>query len=200
VTCPKKHARWLSSEALQRDDDDLSDDEKTLHVPKEVTDANVRCQGSLEIRKENDQWGVYAIRAFEKGEVVISSDLKDDNTKPTDKPCAHSIQIGWNKHILMNLPARYLNHSCDPNIAVVGLNEKGSYDFEALSDIGSDEELTFDYETTEYEIGAFSKCCCGSPNCRGHIRGYKHTGNEIREKYNEENISSYLLGGNPESG
>ena len=117
-----------------------------------------------------------------------------------------------------------MNHSCDPNVGVVGLNESGSYDFVALADIGVDEvrltyvhctlqnvlhhalthaldsntlfllqELTFDYETTEYEIGAFSKCLCGSPNCRGKVYGYKHSGNVIREKYLDENISSYLL-------
>ena len=123
---------------------------------KHISSSICRCQGSLEIRKENDQWGVYAIRAFEKGEVVISSDLKDDNTKPTDKPCAHSIQIGWNKHILMNLPARYLNHSCDPNIAVVGLNEKGSYDFEALRDIGSDKVCSWTALGPVQSISAYS--------------------------------------------
>ena len=96
----------------------------------------------------------------------------------------------------MNLPARYINHSCDPNVGVGGLNEFGSYDFLALEDIESDEvrlllktchchnrsvlkqhhinkfitkELKFDYETTEYEIGAFSECLCGSHNCRGSI-------------------------------
>ena len=55
------------------------------------------------------------------------------------------------------------------------------------------QELTFDYETTEYEIGAFSKCLCGSPNCRGKVYGYKYSGEVIRKKYCEENISSYLL-------
>lgn len=98
-----------------------------------------RSQGSLEVRKTNGQWGVHTTRVFEKGEVVISSNLKDDHTKPTATPCAHSIQIGWHKHILMNLPARYMNHSCDPNVGVVALNENGSYDFEALTDIGCNE-------------------------------------------------------------
>ena len=54
-------------------------------------------------------------------------------------------------------------------------------------------ELTFDYETTEYEVGAFSKCLCGSWNCRGKVCGFKYNGDTIRKKYDEENIASYLL-------
>lgn len=41
----------------------------------------------------------------------------------------------------MKLPARYLNHSCDPNVAVGGVNESGSYDFVALRDIGTGEVI-----------------------------------------------------------
>ena len=39
----------------------------------------------------------------------------------------------------MTLPARYLNHSCGPNIGVGGVNENGSYDFVALRDIDAGE-------------------------------------------------------------
>jgi len=166
---PKIHSRWLSYESLQQnglDDDDDDDDDETL---LEVEEANMRCKGSLEVRKTEGQWGVHPTRPYNEGDIVISSNLKHNDTKSTLIPCAHSIQIGWGKHILMNLPARYINHSCDPNIGVGGLNECGSYDFVALRDIESDEELKFDYETTEYEIGAFSECLCGSQNCRGSI-------------------------------
>ena len=82
---------------------------------------------------------MHPTRPYNEGDIVISSNLKHNDTKPTLIPCAHSIQIGWGKHILMNLPARYINHSCDPNIGVGGLNECGSYDFVALRDIESDE-------------------------------------------------------------
>ena len=39
----------------------------------------------------------------------------------------------------MTLPARYLNHSCGPNIGVRGVNKNGSYDFVALRDIDAGE-------------------------------------------------------------
>ncbi len=64
-----------------------------------------------------------------------STSLSD--SKPSS--CAYSIQIDSDKHILLDLPARFLNHSCDPNVGVKGeetLNEWGAVDFVALKDIG----------------------------------------------------------------
>ncbi|KAL3774233.1 hypothetical protein HJC23_000113 [Cyclotella cryptica] len=197
IMCYNIHrGRWFSYEVFQTDD--ASDEEEEFgEVMKEVEEANARCHGSIQIMKESGQWGVYAARNFEQGELVISSKSKDGNsgeaTKSSATSCAHSIQIDWNKHILMDLPARYLNHSCDPNVGVLGLNANGSYNFVALKDIACKEELRFDYETTEFAVGAFSICCCGSSNCRGKVRGYKYNGRDIREKYSEEYISSYLL-------
>ena len=98
-----------------------------------------RCQGKLEIRKTNNQWGVHTLHPITQGSIILSSQPKEINTQPTTISCAHSIQIGWKSHLLMNLPARFMNHSCEPNVGVVGLNESGSYDFVALVDIGMDE-------------------------------------------------------------
>ena len=53
--------------------------------------------------------------------------------------------------------------------------------------------MRFDYETTEYEVGAFSDCHCGATNCRGEIRGYKHNGETVLQKYGRENVADYLV-------
>lgn len=74
---------------------------------------------------------------------MVASGPKNDDTQPTTLACAHSIQIGWNQHLLMDLPARYLNHSCDPNIGVIGLNDSGSYDFVALNNIECNEVIIY---------------------------------------------------------
>lgn len=191
----------------------------------------------------DDQWGVFASRPYARGSVVISSSplrlhhcgllpessSSSSSSKPTSKPpppptntnttnpsptpCSHSIQTGWEEHVLMDLPARYLNHSCDPNVCVkgggggggrdaddddndCGLNPNGSYDFIAFRDIDAGEEIRFDYETTEYEVGAFSECRCGSASCRGVVRGYHHGGSEaVLARYGEENVAGYLVRG-----
>lgn len=94
----------------------------------------------------------------------------------------------------MDLPAQFLNHSCDPNIGVVKeLNEGGSYDFVALRDIEEGEEVRFDYETTEYEVGAFADCKCGADICRRNIKGYKYNKDVILEQYGGKNVAAYLM-------
>lgn len=117
----------------------------------------IRYRGLIQVMKESGQWGAYAARNFMKGELLISSKLKDVNAggaiKSSAASCAHSIQIDWNKHILMDLPARYLNHSCEPNVGVLGLNANGSYNFVALRDISCDEVCSlqfYSFLTTMY--------------------------------------------------
>jgi hypothetical protein len=36
------------------------------------------------------------------------------------------------------------------------------------------EDITFDYNTTEWNMHERFKCSCGTPQCRGHIQGAKH--------------------------
>lgn len=159
--------------------------------------VNERCSGKLQIKKVNpDQWGVFAQRPYTKGSIVISSNLATDIEQPNPKAtsCSHAIQIGWNEHILMDLPAQFLNHSCDPNIGVaIKLNEGQSYDFIALRDIEEGEEVRFDYETTEYQVGAFEDCMCGADICRGTVKGFKHNKDVILAKYGGKNIAGYLM-------
>ena len=96
-----------------------------------------RCSGNIELKKVDGQWGVYTSRSYTKGSTVISSKAQSTS----NISCSHSIQTDWNKYTLMNLPARFLNHCCGPNIGVKGdgLNSSDSYDFIALRDIEAGE-------------------------------------------------------------
>lgn len=160
----------------------------------------LRCSGHVHIKKDNfGQWGVFTSRPYAQGSVVISSNLLPTNSNlvnesnPSTTSCSHSIQTNWSEHILMDLPARFINHSCEPNLSVAkDLNENQSYDFIALRDINKGEEVRFDYETTEYEVGAFEDCACNVDSCRGAIKGFKHNKDVILEKYDETNIAGYL--------
>jgi len=182
------HSCWrLMGTSAQEEDIDFT-----------VQEANERYSGQLQIKRVNpDQWGVFAHRPYTKGSIVISSNLATDtNNEPNPKAtsCSHAIQTNFNEHILMDLPAQFLNHSCDPNIGVaVKLNEGQSYDFVALRDIQEGEEVRFDYETTEYEVGAFEDCMCGAGSCRGTIKGFKYNRDVILEKYGGKNIAAYLM-------
>ncbi|QYY35759.1 SET domain-containing protein-lysine N-methyltransferase [Ruficoccus sp. ZRK36] len=65
-----------------------------------------------------------------------------------------------------NNPAKYVNHSCDPNCEAV--NYDGEIWIVSMRDIKEGEELGFDYG---YDIQHFMDhpCRCGSENCIGYI-------------------------------
>jgi hypothetical protein len=97
----------------------------------------------------------------------------------THTPTRYSVQIDREAHIdlgesydLEQLLDRYywrfMNHSCQPNAAIHGRSVI------ALRPICPWEEITFDYNTTEYEIAEPFHCRCESIDCRKIIRGFKY--------------------------
>lgn len=80
----------------------------------------------------------------------------------------------------------FSNHSCEPNIGVLG-----QIVFVALRDIEAGEELTHDWATTDddtYEL----ECRCGAALCRGLITGQDWRRPDLQHKYGRH-ISAYLL-------
>ena len=65
--------------------------------------------------------------------------------------------------------ARYINHSCDPNLKADKLEINGETHivFYALRQIEKDEELCFDYQF-EYEENKI-ECYCIAKNCKGRL-------------------------------
>lgn len=80
----------------------------------------------------------------------------------------------------------FSNHSCDPNIGVLG-----QVTFVALRNIRAGEELTHDWATTD-DDGYRMECNCGSKNCRKIITGKDWQKRELQEKYGRH-MSTYLL-------
>jgi hypothetical protein len=62
--------------------------------------------------------------------------------------------------------AELFNHSCDPNAGV-----RGQAILVARRDIRPNDEVTFDYQTTETGGMAVFECRCGAVWCRGQIDG-----------------------------
>ena len=130
--------------------------------------------------------GVFAARNFSLGETVVVG----CRIKVLSARTIHSLQMNFNLHVELDEPARLLNHSCSPNTGVRN-NQKGGYDFVALFDILEGNEITFDYETTEYFSIAVPKCLCGSLDCRGRTSGFHFLPLKIRKQYGEF-IGNYL--------
>jgi len=65
---------------------------------------------------------------------------------------------------LVEHPAKYINHSCEPN-CILSLEEDKAY-IQTLRTIRPGEELTYDYD---YEDSDHVKCYCQAAGCRGRI-------------------------------
>ena len=67
----------------------------------------------------------------------------------------------------------FINHSCSPNTMLNIARRR----FVAIKDIQRNDEITFNYLTTEWDMkewGADFKCLCGSQCCLGHIKGFRY--------------------------
>ena len=140
----------------------------------------------VSVKLTNKGRGVFASRAFRKGETIVNGHQVEILTERT----SHSFQIDVDLHVELDEPAVLINHSCMPNTGVRN-NQFGGYDFIALTGIAQGEEITWDYETTEYISIAVAQCYCGAAACRSRTRGFKYLPVEIKNKYGEF-IADYL--------
>ena len=130
--------------------------------------------------------GVFAARSLTSGDVVVRGRF----LKALASRTHHSFEVGFDEHIELDEPARVINHSCDPNTGIQN-NQFGGYNFIALRPIQVGEEITWDYETSEYTSIAVKRCFCGSAKCRKHIVGFQFREEELRTKYGEY-LAGYL--------
>src|SRR5580704_12730305 len=96
------------------------------------------------VTSEHKGRAVVALRRFRPTEIVIIGHAVSVVPEST----THSFQKDWDTHVELDAPARFMNHSCQPNTGVVD-NSHDGYNFVALQEIQPDDELTWDYETTE---------------------------------------------------
>lgn len=80
--------------------------------------------------------------------------------------------------------ARFINHSCEPNLVVVPVRIENMLPHAALfakRDIEQFEELSYDYNQSECNFNTqetvknlnLKPCHCGSPKCRGYLPNSK---------------------------
>jgi len=88
-----------------------------------------------------------------------------------------------------------MNHSCDPAGWIV---KRDLSTIVARRDLEKDEEITYDYATSEsYEWpfklpdGETVKCLCGTSLCRGAVRPNDWKRTDLRERYNGH-FANYL--------
>jgi len=123
--------------------------------------------------------GLYTKKEYGKEGIVL---YLEGNYLPY--PTKTSIQIEKDKHI-ESWEGGHINHHCDPNTEIkihddfIGrnLHNQSHSSLVALvvakRDINIGEELTFDYETTEFELAEPFECNCHGRWIRGKIHRYQ---------------------------
>ncbi len=116
--------------------------------------------------------GVFASVAFREGDAILAID--DSRAVTEEAPLRdcdgeypyHCDYLAGGRIVLMRPPERHINHSCDPNsfVRTVG----GVRHVFALRDIGSGEEITYDY-CINSGGDTLWQCDCGSERCRRTI-------------------------------
>lgn len=75
----------------------------------------------------------------------------------------------------------FVNHSCDPNCAVVV--HKGKYVLKAIKSIACGKQLSFDYGTIMFNEPTTFECACGSVYCRKTIGNFFSLPQELQQHY-----------------
>ncbi|MFN5755478.1 MAG: Mur ligase family protein, partial [Planctomycetia bacterium] len=141
----------------------------------------------VEVRNVRLGRGVCATRAILAGETILTT-----WGRTLAKRSRHSMQVSADTHILPDGVTVLFNHSCEPNCGVVIHAGEKRLEVRAIKPIAAGEELTFDYETFEYEVQHLKgPCLCGAATCRGRVAGYKHLPADVKARYGEF-IADYL--------
>lgn len=90
---------------------------------------------------------------------------------------ANALQIGVDRYLYLDEPGRFVNHSCAPNAAV-----SDDTRLVALRDIGSGDEITFDYSTTVSD-GWTMLCRCGTSACRELVVAFQLLPRDLQQRY-----------------
>jgi SET domain-containing protein len=125
------------------------------------------------INTVNKERGIIARKHLSKGEIILKF---FGELVPREKVKTPNAALQLDEDLFLESEGTIdesLNHSCDPNCYI---------DFDrltlvALKDIPNGEELTFDYNTSEYDLidqRCSFTCLCGSKDCIGNIKGFKY--------------------------
>ncbi len=137
--------------------------------------------------------GVVSTRSIKKGEMICRLQGKEITIKQLIRAYkiklrdTDPLQVADTKYIDLEKPYIYINHSCNPNAAIVRYN-----DLIAIKNIKAGEEITFDYSANEYQSeqhwqewpGIWKiKCRCGSTKCRKVITDWAYSPKAWQRKY-----------------
>ena len=125
----------------------------------------------LKVRASKRGKGLFADENIRKNEKILDMPGKIVTEEKTDE---WDLQIGKNRFIKAPKCSidRWLNHSCRPNCCLKKIGKR--FYLVSIKDILKGEEITFDYDTADYDNERFGFTCrCEAKSCRKNIKGFK---------------------------
>ncbi len=135
--------------------------------PAAIEPSSLPTEDRAGVARVGGAFRVLATRDIRPGEFIL--ELRGI---VVDRPSRWSVQVGIGEHLdlppdvslveqLDGHPWRFLNHSCDPNARFSGRV------LVATRPIRAWDEVTFDYDTTEFDMAEPFTCACGARCCLG---------------------------------
>lgn len=148
---------------------------ETLPLSLPATGTLLVCDSALVgIRVARNGRHLIAIRPIAQGTRIFTITGRE-----IAAPTRYSVQVGASLHLDQDCARdeldlvsryfwRYLDHSCEPTSVI------RDREVMAIRDIAEGDLVTFDYNTTEYDMAEPFQCHCGSDRCVGVVRGARH--------------------------
>jgi hypothetical protein len=90
-------------------------------------------------------------------------------------PGRHTLQVGVDVHLASEDAVwRFINHACEPTARLLAGPAPGPLQLIARRALAAQEEVTFNYLTTEWDLASPFTCDCGAATCVGLVRGARH--------------------------
>jgi SET domain len=137
---------------------------------------------AMAVVRADGEYRLVANRRISKGELLFTIE-----GELTTAPTRYTVQVGRDTHV--DVPAeygfeeildrfywRFMNHSCDPTVFVRGRAVI------SLKPVDFGQDITFNYNTTEFDMAEPFSCRCGNDSCTGSVRGYRHVSAEERRR------------------
>lgn len=119
--------------------------------------------------------GTFIRNLYDEGQQIKPSTLID---LEGEEEANIYIQIGLDAYIMPPGDWRYINHSCMPNVGLLG-----GIVAVALRDIMPGDELYFDYSTTMRDEFQIIGCLCSERECRHRIEPFLRLPYELQQFY-----------------
>lgn len=159
----------------------MSYNSKTSPLTFVIVSAEI---AEIRIDAKQNSRSLYSRRNFGKDDVIAEFGSKETFSEPTYL----TVQVGDNEHIeLLPEYLECINHGCSPNCFF----DTTRRELVALKDIAEDEELTFFYPSTEWDMDQAFKCTCGSKDCIGLVKGARYLSTAQIAKYR---FTDYISG------